>query len=187
MDLEEVYRSEGYIILDLRPKNIFYQPGSGRMVVIDTGSLARLDGEAPRGRPPYDINDACLEILKFYTTPVEPPVDASGYKEARGIRPIVNIGEELDEMARDLADCAPPVVETGSVMLDKIRERAYTEYSQFRSDLTAYLDQIKKRNAALANATETNETWREAALWLKEDYWRGFLFDPDTELAGYLA
>ena len=72
-------------------------------------------------------------------------------------------------------------------MLDKIRERAYTEYSQFRSDLTAYLDQIKKRNSALANATETNETWREAALWLKEDYWRGFLFDPDTELAGYLA
>ena len=187
LDLEEVYLSAGYIILDLRPQNIFYQPGSGRMVVIDTGALARLDGEAPRGRPPYDINDACLEILKFYTTPVEPPADASGYKEPRGIRPIVNIGEELDEMARDLADCAPPVVETGSVMLDKIRERAYTEYSQFRSDLTAYLDQINKRNAALANATETNETWREAALWLKEDYWRGFLFDPDTELAGYLA
>ena len=187
LDLEEVYLSAGYIILDLRPQNIFYQPGSGRMVVIDTGALARLDGEAPRGRPPYDINDACLEILKFYTTPVEPPVDASGYKEPRGIRPIVNIGEELDEMARDLADCAPPVVETGSVILDKIRERAYTEYSQFRSDLTAYLDQIKKRNSALANATETNETWREAALWLKEDYWRGFLFDPDTELAGYLA
>lgn len=187
LDLEEVYLSAGYIILDLRPQNIFYQPGSGRMVVIDTGALARLDGEAPRGRPPYDINDACLEILKFYTTPVEPPADASGYKEARGIRPIVNIGEELDEMARDLAACAPPVVETGSVILDKIRERAYTEYSQFRSDLTAYLDQIKNRNAALANAAETNETWREAARWLKEDYWRGFLFDPDTELAGYLA
>ena len=117
LDLEEVYLSAGYIILDLRPQNIFYQPGSGRMVVIDTGALARLDGEAPRGRPPYDINDACLEILKFYTTPVEPPVDASGDKEARGILPIVNLGEELDEMERDLAVCAHHVVETGTVSL----------------------------------------------------------------------
>ena len=187
LDLEEVYLSAGYIVLDLRPQNIFYQPGSGQMVVIDTGALARLDSEAPRGRPPYDINDACLEILKFYTTPVEPPADASGYKEPRGIRPIVNIGEELDEMARDLGPSAPPVVDAGTVILEKIRDRAYTEYSKFRSDLTAYLDQIKVRNDALANAAETNNTWQEAALWLKEDYWRGFLFDPDTELAGYLA
>jgi serine/threonine protein kinase len=187
LDLEEVYLSAGYVVLDLRPQNIFYQPGNGQMVVIDTGALARLDGEAPRGRPPYDINDACLEILKFYTTPVEPPDDSKGYREARGIRPIINIEEELAEMARDLADCASPVVEVGTVILGKIRDRAYTEYAKFRTDLTAYLDRINERNAALENAFEANRTWREAALWLKEDYWRDFLFDPDSELAGYLA
>ncbi len=95
--------------------------------------------------------------------------------------------EELAEMARNLDPCVPPVVEAGTVILGKIRERAYTEYSQFRSDLTAYLDRINERNAAMANASESNQTWQEAALWLKEDYWRGFLFDPDSELAGYLA
>ena len=187
LDLEEVYLSAGYVILDLRPQNIFYQPGNGQMVVIDTGALARLDGEAPRGRPPFDINDACLEILKFYTTPVEPPGDPSGYREPRGIRPIINIEEELAEMARDLAECASPVVEAGTVILDKIRDRAYTEYANFRSDLTTYLDRINDRNAALESASEANQAWQEAALWLKEDYWRAFLFDPDSELAGYLA
>ena len=187
LDLEEVYLSAGYVILDLRPQNIFYQPGNGQMVLIDTGALARLDGEAPRGRPPFDINDACLEILKFYTTPVEPPGDPSGYREPRGIRPIINIEEELAEMARDLAECASPVVEAGTVILDKIRDRAYTEYANFRSDLTTYLDRINDRNAALESASEANQAWQEAALWLKEDYWRAFLFDPDSELAGYLA
>ena len=187
MDLEEVYFKAGYVLLDLRPQNIFYQPGNGQMVVIDTGALARLDGDAPRGRPPLDVNDACLEILKFYTTPLEPPADSSGYREPRGIRPIVNIGQELDEMARDLAECAPSVAEAGTLMLDKIRERSYTDYTQFRGDLTAYLDQIKQRNTAMANATKAGQSWLEAALWLREDYWRGFLFDPDLELAGYMV
>ena len=187
LDLEEVYLKAGYVILDLRPQNIFYQPGSGKMVVVDTGALARLDGDAPRGRPPFDVNDACLEIMKFYTTPEEPPAGASGYRDARGIRPIVNIGEELDEMARELDGCAPPVAEAGRVVLDRIRERSYTDYTQFRADLTAYLDRIEERNAALETAAAAGQSWREAALWLKEDYWRGFLFDPDLELAGYLA
>ena len=187
LDLEEVYLGAGYVILDLRPQNIFYQPGNGQMVVIDTGALARLDDDAPRGRPPLDINDVCLEIMKFYTTPLEPPADASGYREPRGIRPIINIEEELDEMARDLAGCAPAVVESGTVVLAKIRERSYTDYTQFRADLTAYLDRIAERNGALANATEASQVWLEAASWLKEDYWRGFLFDPDSEMAGYVA
>ena len=187
LDLEEVYLGAGYVILDLRPQNIFYQPGNGQMVVIDTGALARLDDAAPRCRPPLDINDVCLEIMKFYTTPLEPPADASGYREPRGIRPIINIEEELDEMARDLAGCPQAVVEAGSAILDKIRERAYTEYTPFRSDLTAYLDRLDERNAAQADASEASQVWQEAAEWLKADYWRGFLFDPDSELAGYLA
>jgi len=187
LDLEEVYLSAGYVVLDLRPQNIFYRPSTGSMVVIDTGALVRLDDEPPRGREPYDLNDACLEVLKFYTTPEEPPTDASGYREPKGIRPIINIEEELREMARGVEGCPQAVVEAGAVIFEKIRGRAYTEYSQFRADLTAYLDRIDDRNLGLDNAHETRQTWQEAALWLKEDYWRGFLFDPDSELAEYLA
>ncbi|MDA1128456.1 MAG: hypothetical protein O2913_07140 [Chloroflexi bacterium] len=187
LDLEEVFLKGGYVLLDLRPQNIFYQPGNGQMVVIDFGALAKLDGEAPRGRPPFDVNDACLEILKFYTTPSEPPTESSGYRDPRGIRPIVNIGQELDEMARDLAECPPLVADAGTAILDKVRTRSYTGYSQFRADLTSYLDRIAERNAAMANAAEASQAWLEAAQWLKEDYWRGFLFDPDIEMAGYVV
>lgn len=187
LDLEEVYLSAGYVVLDLRPQNIFYQPGSGRIVLIDTGALVRLDGDPPRGRPPFDINDACLEILKFYTTPTEPPAETTGYRDPKGIRPIVNIGEELDDMARDMSATTPSIIEIGTVMLDKIRDRNYTEYSQFRSDLNTYLDRIDQRNRAADTAAAATQIWQEAAQWLKEDYWRGFLFDPDVEMAGYLA
>ena len=90
-------------------------------------------------------------------------------------------------MSRNLAECPQPIVDTGTVILDTIRGRGYTKYSQFRSDLTTYLDRISDRNAELAMKAEANQTWQEAALWLKDDYWRGFLFDPDSELAGYLT
>jgi len=185
LDLEEAYLQSGYVILDLRPQNIFYQPGNGRMVMIDTGAVARLDDEAPRGRPPFDINDACLEILKFYTTPVAPPADPKGYRDPRGIRPIINIGQELDEMARDMTECPPPVVAAGTVVLDKIRGRSYASYGDFRTDLTAYLDRTAERNSALADAAEARQSWLDASRWLHEDYWRGFLFDPESEMAGY--
>ena len=102
LDLEQAYLEAGYILMDMRPQNVFFQPGTGRIQVIDSGALAGVDDPAPRGRPPLDVNDACLELLKFYTTPEEPPRDAAGYRDARGVRPIVNAQQELDEMRRGL-------------------------------------------------------------------------------------
>ena len=90
-------------------------------------------------------------------------------------------------MIRDLSGCTPAVVESGMVIVGNMRKRSYTDYTQFRADLMAYLDRTAERNAALVNAAEAKQVWLEAAEWLKEDYWRGFLFDPDSELAGYLA
>ena len=185
LDLEEVYFGAGYIVLDIRPQNVYYQPSSGKVVVIDTGALVRLDDAPTRGRPPFDINDACLEILKFYTTPDEPPTNTAGYRDPKGIRPIINLDEELKEMARNIDGCPPKIVETGTEILNKLRDRAYKQYASFRADLTAYMDGINERNTGLDNASAVRQTWQEAALWLNDDYWRGFLFDPNSELAEY--
>ena len=187
LDLEEVYLEAGYIVLDLRPQNIYYQPGSGKIVIIDTGALVRLGDEPPRGRAPFDINDVCLEIVKFYTTADDPPVHTTGYREPRGIRPIISIEEELQEMTRHLDECPPAIVAAGTKILDKIRTREYQEYAPFRADLATYLDGINERNAGLDDYSEKSQTWLDAALWLKEDYWKEFIFDPDSELAEYLA
>ena len=187
LDLEEIYLEAGYIVLDLRPQNIYYQPGSGKIVVIDTGALVRLSDEPARGRAPFDINDVCLEIMKFYTTADEPPDQETGYRDPKGIRPIINLGEELQDMIRNLEGCPPKVIAAGTHILDKIGNREYREYSSFRADLSEYLDEIKDRNTVLDNYSGKRQVWQDAALWLKEDYWRAFLFDPDSELAKYLS
>jgi hypothetical protein len=185
LDLEQAYLQSGYILMDMRPQNVFFQLGSGRIQVIDSGALARVDDPAPRGRPPLDVNDACLELLKFYTTPEEPPVDAAGYRDARGVRPIVNIQQELNEIRRDLMNADPSVASTGEVILEKIGDRAYTDYDQFRADLNGYLAAISARNGSLPSIGEATAAWREALDWLRADYWTKFKFDAESELAAY--
>ena len=181
------YVEAGYVVLDLRPQNIYYQPGSGKITVIDTGALAGPGIEVPRGRPPYDINDACLELIKFYTTPEEPPQQADGYREARGVRPIISLQEEIDTMGRALGQASGSVEGSGRVILEKIGDRDYTEYGQFRSDMNAYLNEVRTRNSRLPGCQGAKDAWTEALEWLKQDYWRRFLFDPEDELTGYVA
>ncbi len=187
VDLQQVFLDAGYVVLDLRPQNIFYQPSSGKITLIDGGALAGPGIEAPRGRPPYDANDVCLELMKFYTTPEEPPQQADGYRDARGIRPIVRVEQEIEEMGRALDQASASVEASGRVILEKIRDRDYTEYGQFRSDLNTYLREVLDRDSQLPGGQEAKVAWTEALEWLKEDYWRSFLFDAEEELVGYVA
>ena len=187
LELEQAYLEAGYILLDMRPQNLFFRPGTGRIQVIDSGALAGVGDPAPRGRPPLDVNDACLELLKFYTTSEEPPQDAAGYRDARGIRPIVNIHQELAEMRRGLAGAGDEVAALGGALLDKIGARDYTDFRQFGADLNAWLEALSQRNHAATDFEAARAAWREALEWLRGDYWTRFLFDAESELASYSA
>ena len=187
LDLQQVYLDAGYVVLDLRPQNVFYQPKSGKISVIDTGALAGPNTEAPRGRAPYDVNDACLELMKFYTTPEGPPKEAEGYREARGIRPIVSLRDEIDGMGSALAHAGGSVEAAGRVILEKIGDRAYIGCGQFRNDLNGYLHAVRSRNCEQSGFQASKDAWFEALEWLKQDYWKRFLFDEDEELQGYLS
>ena len=185
IDLEQHYLTAGFIVMDLRPQNVFFQPGTGAVQVIDTGALAGVDDPAPRGRPPLDVNDACLELLKFYTTPEEPPLEASGYRDAHGVRPIVNVQQEMDEIRRALLGANDEVASAANSMLEKIGGRAYSDFEQFRVDLRAYLGAVQDRNRSLPDFDAAVSSWREALEWLRGDYWTRFKFDADAELAAY--
>lgn len=187
LDLEQAYLDSGYILLDMRPQNIFFRPGSGRIQVIDSGALAGVDDPAPRGRPPLDVNDACLELLKFYTTAESPPQDAAGYRDARGIRPILDVQQELNEMRRGLVGLDDNIAALGNVMLEKIGGREYTDYRQFGADLNAWLEAIYQHNRAAPDFESARLAWREAMEWLRGDYWTRFKFDANTELAAFSA
>ncbi len=186
LDLEQAYLAAGFILMDLRPQNVFYQPGTGRIQVIDSGALAGVSDPAPRGRPPLDVNDACLELVKFYSTAEEPPLDSSGYRDARGVRPIVNFQQEIAEIRHGLIGAGDEVASSGEVILEKIESRSYTSYDQFRRDLTAFLEAISERNRGLPDFATASAVWREALEWLRGNYWTRFKFDAETELSVYM-
>ena len=189
LDVQEQFLELGYILFDLGPQNVFFQAGSGRITVIDCGALVDQSSEPDRrGRPAKDIHDFYLEMLKFYTTPSTPPTEAAGYRDGYGLRPVVRFQEELDNMERKYdADLGPdpangPCRESAIRLINKVREREYSSLDAFRQDLMEHLDAVAERNANLPELERSQEAWNEALGWLKEDYWRRFIFDPETEL-----
>jgi len=180
-----VFLQAGYVLLDLRPHNVFYQPDSGRITVIDCGALTALrEASESSGKPQPDMHDFCLEMLKFYTTSQSPPAQVRAYREPYGLRPVVNFEHELEQMARQFQTVADSAVqETALVLINQVRQRAYVALDDFRRELTAYLEAVASAHQALPNLAEAQQVWAEALNWLREDYWQRYLFDADTALA----
>jgi len=187
LEVEEPFFEAGYVLLDLRPQNIFYQPDSGRISVIDCGALVDLKRVADTGRrSPQDIHDFYLEMLKFYTTPQRPPMQARGYRDPYGLRPVTNFERELDDMARQYKAAPDQAVqEAAQVLIGQIRQRAYTAFEDFRRDLFAYLDTVSAYHHSLPDLAEAQHVWTEALDWLRDDYWQRYLFCPETDLIGF--
>jgi hypothetical protein len=187
LDLEEAFFRAGYILLDLRPQNIFYQPAAGRIAAIDCGALVGKEGESERrGRPRRDIHDFYLEMVKFYTTAQQPPAQASGYSAPSGLRPVISFEHELDRLAQNFKAVQTPLVtEAALTIIDQLRRRAYSAFDDFRRDLMAYLDVVRSSHQALPNLWEAQQAWVEALNGLRAEYWRRYVFDPDSELAGF--
>jgi hypothetical protein len=185
LDAQEAFLAAGYVLFDMRPQNLFYQPGSGRLTIIDCADLAPVEGApSPRGGPVRDVFDSYLEILKFYTTAQRPPDQADGYREPFGQRPVVNFQQELDEMSLSYSGAEGPVSDAAQTVIDKLKEKAYSDLSGFRHDLNHYLHTVAARNQQLPFGTQAIQAWTEALDMLRGDYWKRFLFDADTELAG---
>ncbi|MGE3540382.1 MAG: hypothetical protein AB7N91_23435 [Candidatus Tectimicrobiota bacterium] len=189
LDLEEAFVQAGYLLLDLRPHNVFYQPASGQITVVDCGALiddTLLAKNAAERRPKAmpTIHDFYLEMLKFYTTPQAPPVDASGYKEPHGVRPVVNLEQELQQLTRQFQRVQVEAVREAALrLIDCIRRRAYATFAEFRQDFMAYLEAVRSAHASLPNLQEVQQVWNEALNWLRAEHWQRYLFQPDTDLA----
>jgi hypothetical protein len=188
LDVVEAFWQAGYLLLDLQPQNIFYQPASGRLTVIDCSTLVERQTMPPQGRPRQDLHDVYLEILKFYTTPQSPPAQVKGYREPQGFRSLGSFERELDQMARrfqSLSDASAPAAALR--LIGQVRQRAYTTYDDFRRDLMTYLEAAYQAQQALPNLPETRQVWREALNWLRLPHWQRYLFDAETELAGFAS
>ncbi|PON13601.1 hypothetical protein C2W62_33500 [Candidatus Entotheonella serta] len=187
LDVEEQFFNAGYILLDLRPQNIFYQPGSGRISVIDCGALIERERSVDtRRRTPQDIHDFYLEMLKCYTTPESPPMQTRGYRDPYGLRPVPHFERELDDMSRQFHDAPDKAVQDAAqTLIDQSRQRAYPTFNDFRRDLFAYLETVSAYHQALPDLAEAQQVWMEALDWLRDDYWQRYLFRPEIDMAGF--
>jgi hypothetical protein len=186
LDMQERFYQAGYILLDQGPQNIFYQPASGAITIIDSGDLVSVgEPSMSRSRQPRDIHDFFLEIIKYYTTSEAPPDSADGYRDTRGTRPVITLEQEMDEIGLGFSRQPGPASDAALAMIDKVRSRSYRDFGEFRRDLTGYLEEARIRNRSLPNLEEARQAWRDALQLLHADYWRRFVFDPDTELAAF--
>ena len=70
-------------------------------------------------------------------------------------------------------------------VLERVRERGYGDFADFRRDFERYLALAEERAACLAGCSDRVDAWRNAAETLSEPLWRKFLFDPSKDLAAY--
>ena len=167
LDVQQGFFEAGYLLLDLRPQNIFYQPATREITIIDCGALEPLETpDQERRRPgavPHDLHDLCLEMLKFYATPEEPPAEAAGYKDPHGLRPVVRFDQELEELEQYFRTGADAGCQAAAMeVIGKVKDRAYSSLGGFRTDLNAYLEAVVERNLALSNRDQAEQAWTEA-------------------------
>ncbi len=189
LDAEEGFYAAGYVLLDLGPQNIFFQPDTALISIIDPGALLTPDNDRVAGsRWPQDIHDFYLEMLKFYCAPETPPTDVAGYRDPANMRPAVDFRQELVEMGRRISsnpDSSEEMRTCGSEMVSRVQERSYREFGEFRADFMSYLEAIRQRNGNWPGLAQAVAAWKQAAELLREDHWTKYDFSPETAIESF--
>ena len=190
MDLEEAFLAAGHLLLDMRPQNIYFDLQEGGITVIDIGTTptqgSAAQGRASMGTRPKDIHDFFPELFKFYVSPDSPPMDAAKYGEPTGMRTIPRFDQELEFLIRGFSALQHRGLKEVAVdTLKKVQRRAYTSFGEFRRDFTQLLSLLEERNKSRPDLDALIDVWGQAARMLSGHYWKKFLFDPDSDLAGY--
>jgi hypothetical protein len=185
LDVEEAFTRVNYLILDLRPQNVYFDPKRGEATVIDLGTL--VDTQSASGSQPVpDVHDCLAELCKYYLAPHSPPTQLKAYREPFGMGPMLGFTKDLDRMIQSCATLpAGPLREIAVGMLERIKRRDYGSIVPFRCDLQRYLALRDERNQSLQDFSGLVGVWRDGMEMLRDKYWRKYLFNPESDLAQY--
>jgi hypothetical protein len=185
LDVEEAFARVDYLIMDLRPQNVFFDPKLGEITIIDIGTCVDLR-TAAGPRPAPDVHDCLAELCKFYLEPQSPPTHPKGYRDPYGMGPALGFSRELDRMIQACAGLASgPLRDLSVDMLQRLKRRDYGGVTLFRHDLQQYFILVDERNRNLHDFPDLVGVWHQGMELLREQYWRKFRFDPDADLAPY--
>jgi hypothetical protein len=185
LEVEEASTRMDYLIMDLRPQNIFFDPKRGEIAVIDIGTSVDLR-TASGPRPAPDVHDCLAELCKFYLEPQIPPTHSRGYRDPYGMGPALGFARELDRMIQACDGVANGSLRDLAVdMLQRLKRRDYGGVIPFRRDLQQYFALVDERNRNLQDFPDLIAVWHQGMELLREQYWRKFRFDPDADLTPY--
>ena len=188
MDLEEAFHRSGHLLLDLGPHNVYFDPREGRITVIDIGTIPT-QGPASQGRAnvgTQDFHDFFAELFRFYATPEGPLTEAEKYGEPSGMRGIPVFSRQLDALMQSFSGAERGELRDAALtILQKIRDRSYESFEEFRGDFSRYLGLAEARIRGNPDIEALRTVWMRALEGLSGDYFKRFLFDPATDLAHY--
>ena len=185
IEVAEAFHSDGSLLLDMRPQNIYFNPETASITVIDIGGVTE-QRAASGGKPPIDLHDFYLELFKWYMPHSAPPTDADGYRQPTGMETIPMFNQNLDTMIRRHTEAADESCKSAALeILHKVKARAYHGIYTFKQDFEAYLSLLEEKYAQLSESETLTQAWTEALRLLTDDYWRKFRFHPN-DLASYI-
>jgi serine/threonine protein kinase len=185
LDVVEAFARVNYLILDLRPQNVYFDPRRLETTVIDLGTLVNTQ-HVSGSRPAPDVHDCLAELCKYYLAPHSPPSQLKVYRDPFGMGPALGFTKELDRMIQACTSLATGSLRDIAVgMLQRLKQRDYGSVSSFRRDLQQYLAVRDERNHSLQDFPSLLGVWRDGMELLRDKYWRKYLFNPEADLARY--
>jgi serine/threonine protein kinase len=187
LDLVETFYCRGFLLLDLSPQNVFFDPLDGAIKVIDIGNLT-VEQSATRRHEAVDLHNFYLELFKWYLTPEPPPQSLDGYAAPYGLDSVTMFRQNLEAMISRYSSGASDGWKDAAVgILHKVRERGYAGIAEFKSDFREYLSLEEERHKQFAQDDALMATWNQARDALREPYWRKFVFDAERDLQFYAS
>ena len=184
LNMQSSCYEHGYILLDINPQNVFYDPLNRLVKVIDSGDLIDTRQDTPplsnKGR--RDIHYFYLEIMKYYTTADIPPNDIDGYRDSYGMRPIISLSDEIRDLSTINEISEPDISLKYNLILGKIENKQYASVTQFKNDLTEYLDEVRLRHLNQHDVPLHMKAWYGAMDLLTNAHWTKYIFDPAYDL-----
>ena len=184
LNMQTACYEHGYILLDINPQNVFYDPLNRLVKVIDSGDLIDTRQEAPNvnNKGQRDIHYFYLEIMKYYTNADGLPDNIDGYRNAYGMRPIISLSDEIQSLTTSSETSEPDINLKYNHILAKIENKQYGSVDQFKNDLTEYLDKVKIQHRDKHDVSLHMGTWYEAMNLLTNSHWTKYMFNPVSDL-----
>ena len=178
LEVATAFDDGGALILDMRPQNIYFDPASAAITVIDIGGITEATASGGN-RTPLDLHDFYLELFKWYIPHSLPPAEPDEYRHPMGMETIPMFRQNLDSMIRQHESVAGEAWRSATLdILRKVKNRAYPSIQAFKSDFEPYLSLLEEKYESLSQCEAVTQSWTDALHLLTADYWRKFLFDP---------